>query len=146
MVVNWSKNRVQTARMSRLVHGPLTRYVKLRMHRECREHFPRHRLQRKPLVSDPGMQNGTCVTRVQWYMSGSLIGRNAPGIPGAWVTRNFMYLTRGPCEHQKILRENIFQHVHPSVVLEHHTVGKWLIQGCIHRKDTRLHTMKYTCR
>ena len=28
-------------------HGPLTRYVKLRVaHAQCREHFPRHRLQR----------------------------------------------------------------------------------------------------
>ena len=27
----------------------------LRMRRECRERFPRHRLQRKPLVSGPGM-------------------------------------------------------------------------------------------
>ena len=26
--------------------------------------FPRHRLQRKPLVSDPGMHRGTCVTHV----------------------------------------------------------------------------------
>ena len=26
--------------------------------------FPRHRLQRKPLVSDPGMHHGTCVTHV----------------------------------------------------------------------------------
>ena len=32
------------------------------MRRECRERFPRHRLQRKPLVSDPGMHHGTCVT------------------------------------------------------------------------------------
>ena len=34
----------------------------LRMHRECRERFPRHRLQMKPLVNDPGMHHGTCVT------------------------------------------------------------------------------------
>ena len=31
------------------------------MRRECRERFPRHRLQRKPLVSDPGMHHDTCV-------------------------------------------------------------------------------------
>ena len=35
-----------------------------RMRRECRERFTRHRLQRKPLVSDPGMHLGTCVTHV----------------------------------------------------------------------------------
>ena len=31
---------------------------------ECRERFPRNRLQRKPLVNDPGMHRGTCVTHV----------------------------------------------------------------------------------
>ena len=41
------------------------------MRRECRERFPRHRLQRKPLVSDPDMHHGTCVTHVPWCMSGS---------------------------------------------------------------------------
>ena len=33
---------------------PDTENCWLRMRRECRERFPRHRLQRKPLVSDPG--------------------------------------------------------------------------------------------
>ena len=48
--------------------------------------FPRVWLQRKPLVSDPGMHHGTCVTHVPWCMSGSLTrdgGENVPGIPGA---------------------------------------------------------------
>ena len=31
-----------------------------------------HRLQRKPLVNDPGMHHGTYVTHVPWCMSGSL--------------------------------------------------------------------------
>ena len=30
------------------------------MHWECQEHYSRHRLQRKPLVSEPGMHHGTC--------------------------------------------------------------------------------------
>ena len=71
----------------------------LRMRRECRERFPCHQLKRKPLVSDPGMHHGTCVTHGPWYMSGSLTrdgGKNAPGIPGACATRNFTYLVRGP--------------------------------------------------
>ena len=38
----------------------------------CRERFPHHRLQKKPLVSDPGMHHGTCVTYAPWCMSGSL--------------------------------------------------------------------------
>ena len=82
-------------------HGPLTRYVKLRV-----AHAPRMpgtlsppRLQRKPLVSDPGMHHGTCVTHVPWCMLGSLTrggGENGSGIPGACATRNFTYLARGP--------------------------------------------------
>ena len=39
------------------------------MRQECRERFSRHRLQRKPLVSDPGMHHGTCVMHVPWCMS-----------------------------------------------------------------------------
>ena len=56
------------------------------MRRECRERFPTHRLQRKPLVSDPCMHHGTCATHVPWCMSGSLTcggGENVPCIPGA---------------------------------------------------------------
>ena len=42
------------------------------MRRECRERFPRHRIQRKQIVSDSGMHRGTCVTHVPWWMSGLL--------------------------------------------------------------------------
>ena len=76
---------------------PDTQNCKLRMRRECS--FPCHRLQRKPLVSNPGMHHGTCVTYVPWCMSGSLTsggGENVPCIPGACATRNFAYLARGP--------------------------------------------------
>ena len=71
----------------------------LRMRRECRERFARHRLQKKPLVSDPGMHQGTCVTHVPCCMSGSLTcggGGTVPGIPDICTTRNFKYLARGP--------------------------------------------------
>ena len=63
--------------------------------------FSRRRLQRKPLVSDPGIHHGTCVTHMPWCLPGSLTrggGENVPGIPGACATRNFVYLVRGPCE------------------------------------------------
>ena len=36
----------------------------LHMHREYRERCPRHWLQRKTLVTDPGMHHSTCVTHV----------------------------------------------------------------------------------
>ena len=35
----------------------------LRMRQEYRQRFHHHRLHRKPLISDPGMHHGTCVTR-----------------------------------------------------------------------------------
>ena len=78
---------------------PDTQFCGLRMHRECRERFPRDRLQRKPIVTDPGMHHGTCVTHVPWCMSGSPTrggGGNVPGIPGACAARNFAYLVGGP--------------------------------------------------
>ena len=53
---------------------PDTQNCGLRMRRECRERFPRHRLQRKPIIGDPGMHHGTRVTHVLWCMSGSLTG------------------------------------------------------------------------
>ena len=84
-------------------HAPWASYqiiqCGLRMHRECRERLPRHRIQRKPLVSDPGMHHGTCVAHVPCCMSGSPIrggGETVPGIPGACATRSFTYLARGP--------------------------------------------------
>ena len=91
-------------------HGSLARYVTLRVVHApgMPGTFPRHRLQRKPLVSDPGMHHGTCVTRVPWCMSGSLIGGgggNVPGIPRACATPNFTYLVRGPWRRFPIVAE-----------------------------------------
>ena len=80
----------------------------LRMRRECRERCPRHRLQRKPLVSDPDTHQGTCVTHVPWCMSESLTGGGGgkvPSIPGACATRNFAYLVRGPL-HESLQANN----------------------------------------
>ena len=84
---------------------PDTKNCGLRMRRLCRERFPRDRLQKKPVVSNPGIHHGTCVTYVSWCMSGSLTGgggENDPAIPAARETRNFTYLARGqylqPCQ------------------------------------------------
>ena len=46
--------------------------------------FPRHRIQWKPRISDPGMHHGTCVTHVPWCMSGLLThggGKTFPAFP-----------------------------------------------------------------
>ena len=70
-------------------HGPLTRYVISRVAHAPGmpgKSPPPPPIQRKPLVSDPGMHHGTLVTRVPWCMSGSLArgdGEKVPGIPGA---------------------------------------------------------------
>ena len=83
-------------------HGPLARYVKFRVVHApgMPETFPPTTdLKRKPLVSDPDMHHGTCVTHVPWCMSGSLTRggeENVPSIPGACATHNFTYLARGP--------------------------------------------------
>ena len=90
------------------------------MRRECLERFPRHRLQRKPLVIDPGMHHGTCVTHVPWCMSGSLSrggGENVPVIPGACTTCNFTYLARGPWRNN------------PYIFLYILGIWKWLYDG-----------------
>ena len=68
---------------------PDTQNRGLRMRRECRERFLRHRL------------------HVPWCMSGSLNRggeENVPGIPGACATRNFTYLARGPWRHRQVTR------------------------------------------
>ena len=78
-------------------YGPLARNVKLRV-----AHAPvmrRQRIQRKPLVSDPGTHHGTWVTHVPWCTPGLLTrggGENVPDIPGACAIHNFTYLVRGP--------------------------------------------------
>ena len=85
---------------------PDTQNYRLRMRRECRERFPRHR----------GLAIQTCITARAWrtcrdacrdrQLAVSLEvgdGENVPGIPGACTTRNFAYLVRGPlaCEKQQ---------------------------------------------
>ena len=66
------------------------------MPRECRKRFPRHRLQRRPLVSDPGMHHGTCVAHVLWCMSGSLTrGDRAKRSPQSRRMRNPQFYVSG---------------------------------------------------
>ena len=105
---------------------PDTQNCGLRMRRECRERFPRHRLQRKPLVSDAGMHHGTCVTHVPWCMSGSLTrdGReNVPSIPSVCANRSFVYLVWGPWS----VREG------------------WVVETAAHIMRQEIHGMVYDC-
>ena len=89
------------SRLRTSTHGPLTRYLKLRVaHAQGMSGtFSPPTTSREPLVSDPGMHHGICVMHVPWCMPGSLTrggGENASGIPGACITHNFAYLVRGP--------------------------------------------------
>ena len=98
----WSR----CCRPSKTVHSCTdTQNCRLRKRQECRERFSHHRLQKKPLVSDPGMHHGVCVTQVPWCMSESLNsgGRGkVPGFPGACGIRNFAYLVWGQCNRYTI--------------------------------------------
>ena len=85
-------------------HGPLTRYVKLRV-----AHAPG---MPGPWVSDPDMHHGTCVTHVPWCILGPLTsgflwsrwrGKRSQH-PGACETHSFTYLVRGPCDSLLIRR------------------------------------------
>ena len=86
-----------------LWHGPLSRYVKLRVvHAPGMPGTFSPLPTLKALVSAPGMHHGTCVTHVSLCMSRSLTPRwreNIPGIPGECANRNFTYLVGGPWHH-----------------------------------------------
>ena len=110
--------------------------------------FPRRRLQRKLLVSDPGKHHGSCVTHVPWCTSGSLTcsgGKNVLGIPGACATRNYTYLTRGPYPQHLIswnadeVRVNTSNEMLPLNLFKHFS----LIQ-IPHKADT-FHIDVYKC-
>ena len=62
---------IETSYGQSLAHGPLARYVKLRV-----AHAPGMpgTFSPPPRVSDPDMYHGSCVTHVPWCMSGSLTG------------------------------------------------------------------------
>ena len=69
------------------------------MRRECRERLPRHRFERNSLVSDSGMHHGTCVAHVPVMhvrIDNPWMRGKRSVIPGAWASRNFTYLARGP--------------------------------------------------
>ena len=91
-----------------LCQGPLWASYKIHKIAECvcagntGNVFPHRRLQRKLLVSDPGMHHCTCVTLVPWCMSGSLTrsgGANVPSIPGACLSALWAH---------KFIRRNCF--------------------------------------
>ena len=82
---------------------------------------PRRRFQRKPLVSDPGMHHGTCVTHVPWCMSGSLTrgdGENVPGIPGACAPAILrIWQEAHVTERELILKELFYLHYNICILL-----------------------------
>ena len=67
-----------------------TKNCMLGMHRECWERYPRHWLQRKPLVSIPAVGDARAVLSVgitnPWWRE------NVPGIPGTCATHIFTYM------------------------------------------------------
>ena len=81
------------------------------MHPECRERFLRHRLQSKPLVSQPGMHHDTHVTDVPWCMPGSLAhcgGKTFPTFPAHAQPTNVTCLAKGPCSSLPVESHHLF--------------------------------------
>ena len=75
--------RLQGGRVLLMFHGPLTRYVTLRI-----EHAPVMPgtfsplpTSKKTTISIPSMHHGTCVMHVPWYMSGLLISGGGETFP-----------------------------------------------------------------
>ena len=80
---------------------PDTQNCGLRMHRECRERFPRHRG-----LTIPACTTTRAVTHVPLGHAGIANPRfprwreNVPRIPSACSTHNFTYLVRGPYKYR----------------------------------------------
>ena len=100
-MTSWKGHVSSNDIMMVIIHGPLDRYVNLRV-----VHAPgmTGSFLQTPRVSDPDMHHGTCVTRVPWCMPGSLTsgflwsrcrGKHSRH-PGACATYNITYLVRGP--------------------------------------------------
>ena len=93
--------------------------------------FPRCRFQKKPIVSDPGMHHGTCVTHVRWCMSGSLTcsdGANVPGIPGACAPAILRIWQEAHCRTSLLRWLHTFYACHKTIVSEMHVLQgrhKW---------------------
>ena len=94
------------------IHGPLARYVKLRVVHAVG--MPRT-FPPSPRVCDPDMHQDTCVMH-SFEVGG---GENGPGIPGACTTRHITHLVRGPFQKQ------IFG---DAMILVHGTMATWIIR------------------
>ena len=96
----WCKNIFDITRRNSMGLLPDAYNCGLRLRREC---LPRHRLQKKLLVSDPGMHHGTCVTRVQRCISG-------------WLTRGGVKTFPAFAAHTQPAILLIWQEAHSHIV------------------------------
>ena len=78
-------------------HGPLTRYVKLRVaHAPGMPGTISPPLTSKETASYPGMHHGTCFTHVPWCMSGSLArGGGGKSSRHSWRMHNTQFYVSG---------------------------------------------------
>ena len=67
--------------------------------------FPHRRLQMKPLVSNPGIHHGTCVTHVPWCMSGLLTSGGRETFPAFSVHAQSQFYVSGK-RHRALIRRN----------------------------------------
>ena len=113
------------------LHGPLTRYVKLRV-RSTHASGMSETCSPPPRVTDSDKHHGTCVTLMPWCMPWPQTSRflstwcrgNVPRIPGACATRNFTYLLRSPWT----LVIPLDNSSPPSAAYMHQWIGSALVQ------------------
>ena len=105
----------------------------MRMHRECRERFPRHCWLAIPTYITARASRtcrDACRNRklaVSFEIGG---GENVPGIPGACATRNFVYLARGPWRRSDTVLLCLFHcglvTPYDIVDMDHHWTWWWV--------------------
>ena len=111
---------------------PDTQNCDLRMCREYRERFPGDRLQRKPLVIDPGMHHSACVTHVPWFMPGSLNsggGKRFPVFPAHAQPAIYVSGKRPMSWHHCLQANKIGWHLRPfgnSATYQHSAVVTYI--------------------
>ena len=99
--------------------------------------FPRRPFQRKPLVSDPGMHHGTCVTRAVMHVGIAYLrwrGKRSRH-SRRMRTRNFVYLARGPCDVSFWIKYCIYAyalafrsiHIHIRTWRDERYSGWWIV-------------------
>ena len=85
------------------------------MRREWQERFPCHRLHRKPLVSNPGMHHGTCITHRRMRNQQFCVSGKTPILPThLWQYVQYYLVWWAVAQLEPIHSNHIQFYVHPT--------------------------------